>query len=434
MPIAIDSNSKPDTVLLLLPAGAGAAALAADVSQNRTALTNNTTYVSEANSARTAIDAPREVAIVVDVTSLDSGVLAQLGNGGGYSWRVRVTGSGDAEVAEGGLLLATVGLPSLGLFAQRYLISWSEHQDTGGLVRSELAVYSIDTDEWAHAQVTHFAGTASATDTLTIGAAFGGASAFSGGVAAFHAVRVGRRYHSGAEALEDWVAATTPPTMTQVRRGAPLVPDRASLADLAADGAYCGPAHLWAGHAFEQSDRRLVSPLVNVRVRDPMRLTYDAPSSATTEAWCRLAPGSTTMYLLTPYLFYRPVPLKVNRARVRLHVRQTIEVGSDTAEVRYRVYSIAGMPVVGEPVPALSYRRTAQATCDNHHGAAPAGEWLDLGELALEVDGWAMTWIAVGVEFDLDSPLVGDTRAYINAVTVEPYAVAQGGGLDIVNP
>ena len=45
-----------------------------------------------------------------------------------------------------------------------------------------------------------------------------------------------------------------------------------------------------------------------------------------------------------------------------------------------------------------------------------------------------MTWLAVGVEFDTDSPLVADTRAFINAITIEPYAIASGGGLDIVLP
>ena len=430
MPTAIHRNAKPDTVLLL---DAVEADFFVDLSERRTNLADQTTYFDEASSARAAIDAPREVAVVVDIASGDSGVLAQLGNAGGYSWRVRVSATGGVEVAEGGVLLASVAPPGVGAVAQKYLIHWSQHPTDGGAVRSELAVYNFDAPEWAHAQATHLAGTASATDTLTVCAGLAGASAFSGGVAAFHSLRVGRRFHSTAEAAEDWIAETTPPTMTQVRRGAPLSPDRSTL-DLASDGSFAGPALLWSGHAFEQSDRRLVSSFVNLRVHDPIRISNDSQTDAATQAWWRLAPGSATTYLALPYLFYRAVPGKVNRARARIFVRHTIEIGTATAEVSYRLYSLANLPVVGEPLGALSYRRTAAATCSTAHGAAPAGEWLDLGDLALEVDGWGCTWLALGISFDQDSPLVGDTRVHVHAVTVEPFALASGGGLDIALP
>jgi hypothetical protein len=97
VPTSIDRNSKPDTVFLCLPAGGGAAALATDASQNRTALTNNTTYVSEANSARTALSSPRELTIVVEIASGQSGVLVYHGNAGGYGYRVRIN-AGAVEV------------------------------------------------------------------------------------------------------------------------------------------------------------------------------------------------------------------------------------------------------------------------------------------------------------------------------------------------
>jgi hypothetical protein len=429
MTTAISSYAKPDTVLLL---DMLATDPWIDLSQHRTDLTDNTTYVSEANSARSALGAPREIAIVVTVESGQEGILAQLGDAGGYSWRVRISAD-MVEVAENSILRASVELPSASKSAQGYLIHWSIHEDGGGSVRHELAVCNLDTEEWNHAQATTGAGTMDATDTLTIGAGYSGASPFDGGLAAIGKVRIGRRFHSTAEAAEDWLGLTTPPAMTQVRRGAPLVPDRSTL-DIADDGAFAGPAYLWSGHAFEQSDRRLVSPLVNLRVHDPIRLTHDAPTQAATESWYRLAPGSSAMYLLLPYLFCRSVPGKVNRAHVRLHVRQTVEIGEETAEVRYRVYSMAGLPLVGEPVPPFTYRRTAVATCSVNHGGTGAGEWLDLGALALQVDSWGMTWLAVGAEFDADSPLVADTRAYVQAVTVDPYALASGGGLDIALP
>lgn len=430
MTTPVSALAKPDTVLLL---DQTAGDLFVDGSQHRTNLTDHTTYLSEANSARSAIGAPREISIVVTASSENVGVLAQLGNAGGYSWQVKLD-AGVVEVAEGGILRASVDLPAQSKSAADYLISWCTFPDGYGGIRHELAAYSYDGDEWAHAQATHWSGSTDSSDTLTIGAAYGGGSAFDGGLSAIGKVRIGRRFHSGCEAAEDFVAETTPPAVTMVRRGAPLSPDRWTL-DIAQEGAFVGPAYLWAGHAFEQSDRRLVSPLLNLRIHDPIQISHDTRSSAETESWWRLAPGSSTAYLALPLLWYRPVPGKVNRARVRLFVRQSVvEVGDDTAEVRYRLYSMAGLPVVGEPLPALSYRRTAAATCSVNHGGTGAGQWLDLGDLALEVDGWGCTWLAVSIEFDEESPLVGDTRAHVCAVTVEPFAVASGGGLDIALP
>lgn len=227
MTTAISSYAKPDTVLLL---DMLATDPWIDLSQHRTDLADNTTYVSESSSARTALGAPREIAIVVTVESGQEGILAQLGDAGGYSWRVRISAD-MVEVAENSILRASVELPSASKSAQAYLIHWSIHEDGVGGVRHELAVCNLDTEEWDHAQATTGAGTMDATDTLTIGAGYSGASPFDGGLAAIGKVRIGRRHHSGCEAAEDWLGLTTPPAMTQVRRGAPaagphLLPDR----------------------------------------------------------------------------------------------------------------------------------------------------------------------------------------------------------------
>jgi hypothetical protein len=207
VPTSIDRNSKPDTVFLCLPAGGGATSLVVDASQNRTNLTNNTTYVSEANSARTALSSPRELTIVVEIASGRSGVLVYHGNAGGYGYRVRIN-AGAVEVAENAILLLSVALPGLAVGAQEYAILWSQHDD-GAQVRSELAVVNTATGAWAHAQGTHAGFAPSAADSFIIGAAWGGATAFSGGLGAFNAVRVGGRHHSGAEHAEDWLAERT---------------------------------------------------------------------------------------------------------------------------------------------------------------------------------------------------------------------------------
>lgn len=423
----ISSLSLPDTVLLL---DQGLSDAFVDHSQHRTNLAELGAgdYFGESSSARTAIDAPREVAVVWDIQSGESGVLVDHGNATNHGYQLGIA-VGSVYCSEGGDIRVLVALPGLAAGVDRtFLISWCQHPD-GTSVRSELLVVNLTTGAVAHAQATHAAGSTSATDTLTIGAAFGGASKFSASTD-FSVVRIGRRFHSQAEQRESFVAETTPPATTMLRRDAPLVPDRATL-DIASDGSFAGPAHLWAGHAFEQADRRLVGPLVNLQVHDPLELDHNFETPNT--AWWRVAPGDSAVHLCIALLWYRPVPMKVNRAHVRLFVRQRNDLDVVTAEVRWRMYSLANLPLAGEPIKPMTYHRTAQATCSNAHGIG-SGEWLDLGELPLALDADRMTWLAVGIEFDETSPHLGDSSVYVHAVTVEPYfEPADDGALDIAD-
>lgn len=419
-------------MFLCLPAGAGAAALATDVSQYRTALTNNTTYVSEANSARTALASPREISVVVEISTGQTGVLVQHGGAVAHSYRVRVAAGNVVEVSEAGVTLLSVTLPGVGVVAHEYAILWTQHPD-GASVRSELAVVRVDTEEWAHAQGTHTGTTPSGTDTLTIGAGHGGATAFSGGVAAFNAVRIGRRHHSGAEHQEDWVAERTPPASTEVRREAVLVPDRDTL-DVTEDGTFCGPAHLWAGYAFQEHAARLVGPVVGVRVLSPpleVGSGYDTYSTA----WWRPPPGAATYRAAIAHLFYRPVPSGCNRLHVRVFVYQYSNA-VDIATVRYRAYSIADLPVVGEVLPPIRWRSTAIVACsDDHAGLAVTGAWLDLGPVEPQIDAWGATWISVALQIDPLSLYLADTYAQVLAVTAEPYLEPpDDGALDVLVP
>lgn len=407
----IDRNSKPDTIVLSLPAGAGAAALADDVSQYRTDLANATTYVHESPSARAAITYPREVSLVVEVDDTDEATLIEHGDGlGNFTFNVTVSG-GFVRCGENGSTVVSETLPGVDGTVRRFLIAWSTRLEAGTTVRSELLLVNLGDESVVYATATHSAGTTSAAYNLMINADSSGAGGLAD-ITRWRAARVGRRFHSTTEAWEDWVGETTPPSTTQVRRGAPLVPDRATL-DIGDDGSFAGPAHLWSGATFRDCDRRLVGPLVNVRIASP----YVIDTTYSPTAWHRLAPGSSTLRISTALAFYSPIPGKVSRARVRLFVRQSCDVDTVTAEVRYRVYSIAGL-LNGEPI---TYQRTAQATCTTDHGAT-GGEWLDLGVLRFARDSIDCTLFAVAFEIDPDDPLAGDTQAFVHAITIEPYA------------
>lgn len=422
--VALNRNSKPDT-RLFLDFAAGADEV--DYSQYRTNLTNNTTYLSEANSARAALDAPRELTVVVDITSGETGVLIDHGDGVNYAYRIDIVATNTVRCRIDGSTILSASLPNTTTGDRRFLISWCTRPE-GASYYSELYVHNLTAGGVVWASATHSIVAADPTHTLTIGAARGGDSPFAGGLDFFY-VRIGERFHSTTEQAEDWLSQTTPPAMTMTRRRAPRVLDRSTLA-LASDGAFVGPAHLLAGDAFQQSDRRLVGPLLNIRPTTPVNMDngYDMPSTA----WWRTAPGDSSVHMCAAHLFYVPVPDKVNRAYVRLYVRLQNAASTTAAPVSFYVYSLSGLPVIGEPARPLVYYRTAAAVCSTDHGSG-AGEWLAPGAVALALDDLHATHFAVGVKVDETHAQAADTTFQVFALTFEPYfEPADDTGLDLV--
>lgn len=124
MPTTLPVQSKADSAFLCLPAGAGAAACIVDVSEQRTNLTNNTTYCSEANSARTAINTPRTVVVVVDMTTTSSGLLVHHGSAAAvYGYAVDKS-AGNIRVSENAVVRVTVAIPGLAASARKVLVHW----------------------------------------------------------------------------------------------------------------------------------------------------------------------------------------------------------------------------------------------------------------------------------------------------------------------
>ena len=413
--------SKSDTVFLCEPGGSGAAALATDIGQERTSLTNNTTYVSESPSARAALSAPREVAVVVDLTNASSGVLLFHGNVGAYGYRVRVN-AGAIEVSESALLLVSVTIPDMAAGARACLVSWCQREE-GVDVVSEVAVCNLVTGAWAFGTATHSPNAVSATDDLVIGAAFGGATTFSGGVSAFHTVRLSRRFHATTEQAEDFVAETTPPAMTG-RRRAPMATGPADELLISNEGQLAGPSFLWALAATRAADTRTVTPLVNVVPVSPYRETHDYQP----ERYFRQAPDSAVYHMPVRYLCHAYAAPKTNTAWVRVHVSAAhLFAGPAICPIQLRMYSLANLAVgqPGMPQP-LAWHKTATTTI-----TTPSSGWLDLGALRLTKETSGLTYLALAFSFDLDAgtdPLAPDTAFVVNAITCEPYFKDLGGG------
>lgn len=416
---ALSRVSKGDLAFYCEPSGSGAAACIVDVSEQRTNLTNNTTYVSEANSARTAIAAPRTVCVVVNMTTTSSGILVHHGSAAAvFGYAMDKSGT-NLRVSENATVRVTVAIPGLAATARKFLVHWATRAD-GTSILSEVAIYNFTTATWAWGSATHVNFNPTATHQFTIGATTTGTTAYSLGMTAFWNVAVGRRFHSTTESSIDYVAVPVPPVMSG-RRRKPCLTGASSELAIASDGAFTGPNLLWGLAATRDADSRLITPLVNIVIANP----YSEVVTPTTR-YHRLAPGSTVFRWSTRWLWHAWPGPKVNAARCRIHVAVTGFAG--VCPVKFRVYSVANLPV-GQPNPEpLLYYSTSAYTINASTGAA--GVWIDLGQVRLARDDHGMTCLALALNFNDGLGDAYATNVKIRAVTIEPFSADLSGGGD----
>lgn len=421
-------NSKPDTVYLGDAAGDG---IEVDASERRTDLVIAGGVASESPSARAAVGYPRELAVVLQMSAGDDGVVLYHGDPGGspdYSYRMSLTFAGKLQCAESGLLRVEVDVPGLAAVQRTVLLHWSSRRE-GASVKTEAMAYNLDSGEVNVARASHTEGTTDPLWDLVVG---GGAAAddpFVGGLSAFVAVRVSRRFHTTTEAVEDWVAETSPPSMEAIRRRCVLEFDRNDIT-LPEHGEMAGPAYLWAGAAARDGDRRCSSPLLNLRI--PPTEAYELTFTPTPENWIRVSPYDDDFVVALPHVWKRPVPPSGGTwARVRIFVRQILDGGDDTAgPVYYRMLSSSKQPNLSADL-GMSVTASEAVHCEERHEAAEEGVWLDLGDLRLQVDDHTgETWLMLSWKFG-EGDEAEDTVAQVLAVTVDPFSKHLQDGLDL---
>jgi len=422
MPTALDRNSKHDTVLLLDSAGG----LSVDISQERDNLTNNTTYLREASSARTAITTPREITVLFTAKSGDSGILVFHGttDGASSTYRIDVT-SGALRCLENGNLRVQATLPSLAVGDRSYAAQWSTRPE-GSSVRSELIVQCLTTGTYAHGFGTHAVGTTNTGWALQV-AGYGNGPTSAYDIADIKGVRIGKRFHSQVEFVEDWVAESTKPDLLGRVRDAALP----IVSDIGVEGEFAGPAYLHAGATARDVDRRLVSPLVNVRMPSEFLIAKADHTDTGSRRLYRPAPGDPHFYLHAGLWWYVPVPPHMNKARVRIFVRMfTVDEGP--CSMIFKALSWANYPFAGEPAKAPVIYHTSGVFISEDH-ASGGGEWVDCGFLHLARDELGCTSICIAHSFEsgADSEAVDDTRFAVLAVTVEPFFLPNDPGFDI---
>lgn len=420
----LNRNSKADTVFLGLKGDGGPDDMAVDISQERTDLDYQTTYLREDSSARTAITTPREISLLFVAKTGDSGILINHGtnDGASYTFRIDITG-GALRCLENGSVRCQVNLPGLAGSDREFVAQWSTRPE-GSQVRSELIIINDTIGTLAFSFATHAVCTTSTSWNLQV-AGYGNGASSAYDIGDINGVRIGKRAHSMPEAIEDWRAESTKPTLTATTRDAVLPIDADT--DIAAVGGFAGPAYLFGGAAARDADRRLVSPLVNVRAPAEFNIAK-ADHTDGSRKWFRPTPDDPAFYLSAQHFHYVPVPPNVSRAQVRIFVRvHTIDAGP--CDMLFAAYSAAGWPFAGEPAQDLTYHRTGNTICNTDHPSG-GGEWLDLGDVQIARDDWGMSSFMIAHSFDNgdDSEAADETLFSILAIIVEPFSAPASSG------
>lgn len=421
-------NSKSDTVLLL---DAALADIYVDHGPERTSVADQTTYIDESPSARSALTAPRNITVKLNMQSGWSGTILELGDGVNHSYRISLSAS-EVSCSEVGLLRVRVAVPGLSGVDSIVLINWSQRVENSSII-DEVTIGNLDANEWAFGRASHAASAVDATDTLTIAARSGGASAYSGGINAILGVHLGRRYHAAPEAWEDWGTTSTAPAFDGRDRN-PILTSPSDELTITGDGNLAGPSLLIAGAATRQAANRGVGSLLNLSLRSPAVETVTSSPTRFFQA----APDGGGWQWCVRYLWHGYLSPKVNVAQVRLHVHAyDFGAGTDISPIRFRTYSVADLPLGGKPSEITYYRGPIVSVT----AVDTDGVWLDLGTVTLARASSNLSYVVLGFWIDPapDEGILFVTAWELNAITVEPYSKdlsegGLGGDLDLVTP
>lgn len=439
--VAFTRNSKPDTRLLVIEDGGGAASLAVDISQWESNLINNTTYLVSTNSALGRV---KTIQIVANIEEDDLGYLANFGAADGSTWIYNVEVRGPAGVIRfnfnNDTELAAVEIPNIGAARRTYLIHWTIFYSVlDASYVSEFAICDIATDTWEFFRQKHAAPNSPALgDQFNLSGFGAGTYTFDGGLANIESVRLSDAYHSTTHAQEDWITESSAPTIVGIEPSLELIPlsegsfedytsgDDVSLRLLASgtgflEPSYAGPAELIGTMSAEANSKRLWSPLLNVKInRSPTLQNTYLPTNFYGQV------GGTGERYGIHHLWCRPIPpyYKNVFARVRVFVHTWISAGAPggtTVDFSVRLVGWRDPPTSNSLPDPNGTNKTALTQCTTNHGSTGVGEWLNLGEMMVPRDKSTFAWFGLGILFGSGTG-ASYLRAKIKHVVAELYA------------
>jgi hypothetical protein len=390
------------------PDGLGFATLATDRSQEGIDMGVTGSSITEDPAPRYDRSHPRTLAARITTALADGGAIFTKQDGiGGFDCRWRKVGS-EIQAEVNGVTVGTLVLPGIGAAAQTYLVGWLSIPDpdssTGGTL-SWLVAFNEDTAIAARSAFGH-AAQASSTGRATWGDDGNGTSVFDGTISM---VGVHDRRMTLRELYQDWVFAPAEPSTEFVEERQPLPVDLST--GVHDEDELHGPAAAWGAFNHRQLRRRLATALhvryLDVQIRE-----------GTTDANWIAPPGEEGGYLWRMgWLHVWPVPAGCNEARVELHLRSWVTVGS-SVPVGLRCYSMNRPPValgVGPPEPYEQY--FVGQVVDRDDTPTGIGSHVVLGRLPLAVAQQGIrkgkTYIGLAFAFDPLDQSANDAAASI---------------------
>lgn len=426
-----DPVAKHDTEYLANAATPTFAQLATDLTDHDQDFTDATTYcwLSSGSASRFALsDDGATIGVRVDLDNTSSGYGYSMTAGGTVRWGWQINGSGSLLCVIGNLVVSTIALPAVGVTADTFVIHWAMTPNvltTGAsdAWHSEVRIWNeTESDRVGGANFSH------AEPDLTSCQVVWGARNISGSSTLgedMHDVLWSSRFHSVAEAHNDWIA---PDSSRSFDSSTPIevpTPDLAS--NFGDDGEFAGPHYAMAVAGTAANALTTASPAVNlVFVESP----WMTNSHLLDQYWDDDFFGATSYDAALQYTFLRPVPAAANYLKCRLHVQLHDPEAEDDYRLNVRIYSAnrpplaGGIAQVGDPLPpqAVTYADTQQLQAE-HGSGTTGGAWIDFDPIRVSRTPDREHTMLV-IAWHLDDPSVhgglSNAAVRFRALSVEP--------------
>ncbi len=427
------THAKPDT-LALIDVGTSATA---DVSQAGSNWTSTANGAYSSNTALNVAGAPCEITCQFDATSAQDKTLVYLGDSDASHFiqlRVESGGAGIAlryNTGAGNTILISAALPNLAAGARTYTAQWCIRDNplsTGGsdAFLTELTIIDHDTADSYHIeQATHadLTPTISGTFYACYGMWWDGASendVFSGSIAW---VRIGVRFHSTTEAVEEWVSATTPGTIDGDER-VELLPLPQAAGNWADDKEFAGKQLAYAAAANRDNSLRLSSNALTLRVLEDVA-NEDDLTDVYPAGWIMDDPGDNGngWQVCLAFAAWLPVAETCNRYQVYL-TKTLYDTTTTPKQLEVRVYSSNAPPGALVNQNTLERRRVTLTTSVDDTSTGPPTRH-DLGLLPISrMTHGGISGTFIYLAFRVNSGTADATTRYkIHDLTLDPVTV-----------
>lgn len=356
------------------------------------------------------VNHPREITVVFDADNTNQGFIFVADDATNEFGFLLVAGEIQPIVNGASDNNGNLTLPGISGTTENFVVSWvTDHSRDSGESAARSWIFAYNTTDGSFAQVTWtHASTASVNADLHLWG-HDGSQIFDGTA---YCLRLGNRFHTATEMVEDFIAQSDPPSYTGETRVEPPVPDRSSgFGDVAE---LVGPTESTVANALHLADLRQASPLVNEYFTDA-KTDYDRNFNPS--PWKRLLPSNTDYTIMGQFFWWAPVPRSCNGWKARVCLTHA----GTTDDITVMVLNFNKIPTVNInqlannnlPDPNYEERYVTEAKTVG----SSTTEWLDFSDATREIlrDSKGGTYFAIAI-----SGIHASTTFGIQAITIDP--------------